>query len=126
MSKFRFKNGRIPSYVTISAFIRGTDFSGIQNAFYKWDRNYVPIEQGEWIAIDGKSILSTVNDSSTSFQNFVSLVSLLCTKKEYVLYSEKFESKTGNEINVVYSLLEFLDLRDVVFTLDAAHCPKKL
>ena len=34
VSKFGFKNGRVPSHVTISAFIRNTDFSSIQAAFH--------------------------------------------------------------------------------------------
>ena len=124
VSKFGFKNGRVPSHVTISAFSRNTDFAGIQAAFHKWACNSVSIEEGEWIAIDGKSIKSTVSEFSTEYQNFVSLVTLFLTKKEQVLCSEKFESNTTNEINAVYSLLEFLDLRDVVFTLDALHCQK--
>ena len=57
VSKFGFKNGRVPSHVTISAFIRNTDFSSIQAAFFKWACHSVHIEEGEWIAIDGKSIL---------------------------------------------------------------------
>jgi len=124
VSQFGFKNGRVPSHVTISAFIRNTDFSSIQAAFHKWARNFVCIEECEWIALDGKSIKSTVSESSTEYQNFVSSVSLFFTKKEQVLFSEKFESNTTNEINAVYSLLEFLDLRDVVFTLVAIHCQK--
>ena len=130
VSKFGFKNGRVPSHITISKCFyskhRNTDFSfsSIQAAFHKWARNFVCIEECEWIALDGKSIKSTVSESSTEYQNFVSSVSLFFTKKEQVLFSEKFESNTTNEINAVYSLLEFLDLRDVVFTLVAIHCQK--
>ena len=124
ISTFGFKNNKVPSYVSIRTFIKSSDFASIQSAFHKWTQDYVCIEAGEWIAIDGKSIRSTVSDSSSEFQNFVCLVSLFCSKREQVLQVQKFENKTGNEAQAVEDLLEILDLKDVVFTLDALHCKK--
>ena len=122
--KFGFKNNKVPSYVSIRTFIMLSDFSSLQSAFHKWAQHYVSVEAGEWIAIDGKSIRSTVSDSSNEFQNFVSLVSLFCSKREQILHVQKLENKTGNEAQTVEDLLEILDLKDVVFTLDALHCKK--
>jgi hypothetical protein len=102
-----------------------TDFASIQAAFHKWAQNYVSIQAGEWIAIDGKSIRSTVSDYSNKYQNFVSLVSLFCSKREQVLHVEKLENKKDSEGQTVEDLLEILDLKDVVFTMDALHCKKK-
>jgi len=124
IKKFGFKNQRVPSYVSIRTFILGANFSSIQKAFHKWSRNYVKIKSGEWIAIDGKSIRSTLSDYSTDYQNFVSLVSLFCSKREQILHVEKFENKKANEGQIVDYLLEILDLKDVIFTLDALHCKK--
>jgi hypothetical protein len=121
---FRFKNNKVPSHVSIRTFIMSADFASIQAAFHKWTQNYVCIEAGEWISIDGKSIRSTVSDYSNEYQNFVSLVSLFCSKREQVLHVQKLENKKGNEAQTVEYLLEFLDLKDVVFTLDALHCKK--
>jgi hypothetical protein len=42
-------------------------FLSIQSAFHKWTQSYVSIEAGEWIAIDGKSIRSTVSNYSDSY-----------------------------------------------------------
>ena len=84
----------------------------------------MPIQAGEWIAIDGKSIRSTVSDYSDSYQNFVSLVSLFCRKREQVLHVQRLENKKDYEGKIVEDLLEMLDLKDVVFTLDALHCKK--
>ena len=114
----------MPSYVSIRTFILSTDFSCIQSAFHKWTQSYVPIQAGEWIAIDGKSIRSTVSDYSDSYQNFVSLVSLFCRKREQVLHVQRLENKKDYEGQIVEDLLEMLDLKDVVFTLDALHCKK--
>jgi len=122
--KFVFKNNKVPSYVSIRAFILSVDFSSIQAAFHKWTSNYVQIQAGEWISIDGKSIRSTVSDYSNEYQNFVSLVSLFCSKREQVLHVEKLENKKANEGQIVEDLLEILDLKDVIFTLDALHCKK--
>lgn len=124
VAKFGFKNKRVPSHVSIRAFILSTDFVSIQKAFHKWTQNYVSIEAKEWISIDGKSIRSTVNDYSNEYQNFVSLVSLFCSKREYVLHVEKLENKKSNEGKIVEDLLEILDLKDVIFTMDALHCKK--
>jgi hypothetical protein len=124
IARFGFKNNKVPSYVSIRTFILSTDFSCIQSAFHKWTQSYVPIQAGEWIAIDGKSIRSTVSDYSDSYQNFVSLVSLFCRKREQVLHVQRLENKKDYEGQIVEDLLEMLDLKDVVFTLDALHCKK--
>jgi len=124
IEKFGFKNNKVPSHVSIRAFILDTDFVSIQKAFHQWAQGYVTIEEGEWISIDGKSIRSTVSDYSTEYQNFVSLVSLFCSKREQVLHVEKLENKKENEGKTVEDLLEILDLKGVVFTLDALHCKK--
>jgi hypothetical protein len=124
ITKFGFKNKKVPSYVSIRTFIMSTDFASIQNAFHKWTKQYVSIEEGEWIAIDGKSIRSTVTDYGNEYQNFVSLVSLFCIKKEQILRVEKFENKKDNEGKTVEELFDMLDLKDVIFTLDALHCKK--
>jgi len=124
ITKFGFKNNRVPSYVSIRTFILSTDFASIQKAFHEWTQGFVCIQHGEWISIDGKSICSTVSDFSNEFQNFVSLVSVFGSKCEQILHIEKFENKKGNEGQVVENLLEILGLKGVNLTLDALHCKK--
>ncbi|PID56007.1 MAG: hypothetical protein CR986_10540 [Ignavibacteriae bacterium] len=65
-----------------------------------------------------------MSDYETSYQNFVSLVSLFASRTEKVLYSEKMENKKVSEIKVVENLLDVLELKDVILTLDALHCKK--
>jgi hypothetical protein len=124
ITKFGFKNNKVPSYVSIRTFILLADFGSIQQAFHKWTQDYVSIEANEWISIDGKSIRSTVSDYSNEYQNFVSLVSLFCSRREQVLHVEKLENKKDNEAKTVEELLDMLDLKDVIFTMDALHCKK--
>ena len=124
IEQFGFKNNKVPSHVSIRTFILSTDFASIQKAFHKWTQDYVQIEEGEWISIDGKSIRSTVSDCSNEFQNFVSLVSLFSSRREQVLHVERLENKKDYEGKTVEELLGILDLRGVIFTLDALHCKK--
>lgn len=121
---FGFKSGKAPSHVTFRSFIQQSDFRSLQTAFYQWAKDYVDIEEGEWISIDGKCIRSTVSDPDNQYQNFVSLVSLFSRKREQVLYAEKLENKKGNESKTVEELLDILDLKGAILTLDALHCKK--
>lgn len=121
---FGFKNGKVPSHVSIRTFIIQTDFNSVQQAFHKWASHYVPIDKNEWVHVDGKSIRSTVSEYSSQYQNFVSLVSLFASKREQVLHIEKMENKQKSESKVVEELLNMLDLKGVILTLDALHCKK--
>ena len=83
------------------------------------------MEPREWVAIDGKSIKSTVDRENSDYQNFVTLVSVYSQQQGVVLASAAFEHKSSSELKVVQSLLEALHLQDIVVTLDALHCQKK-
>jgi len=71
-------------------------------------------------------IKGTVREPQTAYQNFVSLVSVYSSQLGVVLATQPFESKTTSELRVVQTLLQALQLEDVVFTMDALHCQKKL
>jgi phage tail sheath protein FI len=60
-----------------------------------------------------------------SYQNFTSIVSVFAQKRGQVLMAERFENKKKSEISVVRDMLEILDIKDAVITLDALHCKKK-
>lgn len=118
------KSKHMPSHVTIRQLVLSLDFSSLQASFHKWAKQYVAIAENEWVCIDGKAIKSTVSDSHNSYQNFVCLVSLFSQKQEQIILAEKFNSKEKSETAVVESLIESLDLKDVIFTMDALHCKK--
>lgn len=119
-----FVNGRTPSHVSIRSFVMSIDFESVHRAFHKWASSYVPIELGEWVSVDGKCIRSTVSDYGNQYQNFASLVSFFSHKREQVLGVGLLENKKGHEPQTVEALLEMLDLKDVIFTLDALYCKK--
>ena len=82
------------------------------------------MEPGEGIAIDGKSIKSTVDKGDADYHSFVNMVSVYSQRQGVVLATQVFESKSTSELNVLQQLLEALALQDVVVTLDALHCQK--
>lgn len=124
INQLKLKNSKIPSHVTIREIIMNVDFEFLNQAFSQWALGYVDIEKDDWLSIDGKSIKSTVENYSNSYQNFVSMVSVFSQKRGQVIKTATFENKKVGEASVVQALLEMLDLHDVVFTLDAMHCKK--
>ena len=123
---FTSKTQHLPSHVTFREIIKNIDFEEVLEIFHKWTQQYVTIERKEFLSIDGKSLNSTVTDYSDSYQNFVSMVSVFLHKRGQVIAMKQLENKKSSEIPTVQELIELLDLKDVVYTLDALHCQKKL
>lgn len=119
------KKRRLPSFDVIRQVLIGIDFEQFSKQFHAWAKQYINISKNEWVSIDGKAIGGTVTNSSTLDQNFVSLVSLYCSKKKLVLGNAQVSNSKESEIPVVQQLIEALNLQGVIFTLDALHCQKK-
>jgi hypothetical protein len=66
---------------------KGIDFTPVIHGFNEWMRQYLT---GERIAIDGKSITSTVRSSQETDQNFVSLVSCFSQPRQLILDIQVF------------------------------------
>ena len=91
----------------------------------KWAQQYVDLKEGDWLAVDGKVLNSTITDCNNSYQNFVTMVSVFAHKRGQVLHVAKMENKKESEIPTVRALLESLDIQGCVFSMDALHCQKK-
>jgi ribosomal protein L30E len=74
--------------------------------------------------MDGKAIGGTVKNPHNRHQQFTSLVSVFSSKQQQVLATGKVELGKKSEIATVKQLIEMLDLKGVVFSLDALHCQK--
>jgi hypothetical protein len=120
------KRKRLPSHVTVREVLKGINFDTVLTAFNDWAEQYVTLDEQEWMSMDGKALASTVTDYASSYQNFVSLVSVFSHKRGQVLRAAKLENQKRSEIPTVRELIEALDLTGVVFSLDALHCQKKL
>lgn len=119
------KRGRMPSDTTLRRMFQGVNFQQLTQQFNAWAAEQFELEEGEWVAVDGKSIKGTVQDSWETCQNFVSVVSVYSHRQRVILAQQSFENKVQSEIQVVEQLLAELNLTGVVVTMDALHCQKK-
>lgn len=111
---------KVPTHVTIRSILQQIDFDSFNQEFNLWAQQYVPMCKK-----DGKAIASTISNYNTSYQNFVSLVSIFSVQRGIVLRTEKIENQKESEIPVVQELIKALDVKGEVFTIDALHCQKK-
>lgn len=121
---FKPKNDRLPSFQTIARILENIDFDKLTDIFYRWASSRVIIKESEWCSLDGKAIGGTVNNPHNRRQQFTSLVSVFASRQKQVLATGKVESDKKSEIAIVKQLIEMLDLKGVVFSLDAMHCQK--
>lgn len=124
ISFFNQRKKRMPSYQTIGRVMSRIDFKELSNIFYNWSKNYVKINKGDYLSIDGKVIGGTVINPHNSLQEYVNLVSLFSHKRKQILALDKVEDKKS-EINAVKNLIKQLDLEGMTLTLDALHCQKE-
>jgi len=116
---------QVPSYVTIRDVMQRIDFDKLSKSFNRWAEQYVPMCKGDTKSVDGKAIGGTVSNCFSSYQNFTSLVSVFASQRGIVLSCSKNENKKSSEIPTVRQLIETLDVKGDIFTMDAIHCQKK-
>lgn len=116
---------RIPSYSTFRRVLQRVDFEPIVGLFNQWSQRFIQQIEPTWVAVDGKSIKSTLTDYSESYQKFVTTVSAFTHQTGVVLHLQVMDNKQTSEIEVVRQLIGVLAGQPIVFTLDALHCQKK-
>jgi hypothetical protein len=117
---------RLPSDSTFRRLFEGLNFEQLTQCFLEWAKVNGETQGQQWLAVDGKSITSTVTGHNQSYQNFVNVVSVYSHQQGVVVALKQFENNEHSEIKVVQQLLQTLNLTGVVFTFDALHCQKKL
>jgi hypothetical protein len=117
---------KFPSDSTFRRVIKTINFHPFMDLFNTWAAMTVEPSPGERLAIDGKSIRCTVSDYNESYQNFISMVSVYSHQRGMVLRTQTISNKLDSEIAIVEKLVQEFCGCEVVFTLDALHCQKKL
>lgn len=122
------KRAQMPSHVTIRTVMMALDFEALNTAFEAWVVTHVHQKSDLWIAVDAKSIRSTVVHYNSAYQDFICLVSAFTHKQGLVLAQKKYSNKKRSEVHatqeLIPQLIEALGLKNAVFTLDALHCKK--
>ena len=120
---FKLKH-KTPSYSPIRSVLNNINFVELTKIIYEWLLAEGLINPHDPISLDGKCIKSTVTDYNSSDQNFASIVTVFAHNSGIALLSEKFENKKQSEIEVVRNLIEKLNLKGMIITLDALHAKK--
>ena len=113
----------IPSHDTFGRVFAMLDPLAFEKCFMKWVAALAEATQGRLIAIDGKTLrrsLDTAHDKAA-----VHMVNAWCQANHMVLGQLATDAKS-NEITVIPKLLEMLDIKDAVVTIDAMGCQKKI
>ncbi len=111
----------LPSKNTIDRTMQVIDYDDLNQVLSK----VFELPKGSIIHLDGKAIRSTITLGQSSKQTFTSTVTAYANGKGVMAKSFVNGSK-DNEINTVQELIKILNLEDMVLTLDALHCQKKL
>jgi len=115
---------RLPSSSTFRHVLQWVDFVPFVALFNHCRQTFLPLTEETWVAADGKSIKSTLNNYSESYQNFVSTVSAFTHQRGVVLPLQVAENKQRSALEVVRQVIAALAGQLIVFTLDALHCQK--
>ena len=122
---YKLKHG-VPKHVSLRTFIQKLNFDELQNAFRLWSNQFVQYEHGDLFSIDGKGLNSTVKNCHDSDQNYKAMVSLFCEKTGIVADTELIETKKSHEGGAARAIIERLQGKGIIITMDALHCQKKL
>jgi len=110
----------IPSHDTFSRFFRFVDPAAFEKCFINWTQRISKVVGGV-IALDGK----TICNSGSGDERAIHLVSAFSVENDIVLGQLATEAKS-NEITAFPTLIQLLDLKEAIVTIDAAGCQKDI
>jgi len=117
-----YKHG-IPSHDVLGKLFARLSAKEFSNCFTNWVNSISDLAEGEVIAIDGKTIRNSNDD--TSSKSAIHLVSAYASENRICLGQEAVHEKS-NEITAIPKLLEILTIKGCIVTIDAMGCQKKI
>lgn len=121
-AKYTHLQGNVPSPDTIRRLLNCVNPELLQSMFQAAIQRLASTSSGSQIAIDGKSVKGTYASESNRILHSVSLYQTdlgLCLGQ---LTTTKEDGKEQGELQVIPQLLDMLDCRAKVFTIDAGGC----
>ncbi len=113
----------LPVHDTIARIISRLDPAQFQRSFIRWTQAVSERTDGEIIAIDGKALRSTGNWHQRLSP--IHRVSAFATANGVIMGQLKTENKS-NEITAIPKLIDLLDIKGCLVTLDAMGCQTKI
>lgn len=123
---FNLKWKKPPAYTTVRNIIQGIDPKEIEACFRAYTQSLADIDIAKTevgVAVDGKVLRGSFDYFED--KKAIQVLSFFETGQGLILAHETIDEKT-NEIPVFQRLIKELELENVVYTLDALHCQKKL
>ena len=108
----------IPVDDTIARVMRRLDTKAFQGCFIKWMQTVSTVTTGDIIPIDGKTLRRSHDGGNKSA---IHMLSAWSSANGMVLGQEKTAEKS-NEITAIPELLEVLDIKGCIVTIDAMGC----
>ena len=113
----------IPADDTIARIVRRLDPEQFRACFLTWVDGLVEKTDQDIVAIDGKTLRGSHDNNRE--QSPIHMVSAWSTENSVVLGQEKTEEKS-NEITAIPKLLNILDIKNCIVTIDAMGTQKKI
>ncbi len=117
-----FANG-VPSHDCIANVVSRLSPKGFQACFRSWTEAVSEITEGEVIAVDGKTARGSRDRKR--LRKALHMVSAWASANRLVLAQEATEEKS-NEITAIPKLLELLELKGCIVTIDAMGCQRDI
>lgn len=121
-AKGLFINGS-PTHDTIARIVSRLDPDSFRRCFIRWTQSICARTSGELVAIDGKTLRRSYNREDR--QSAIHMVSAFASQNSVVLGQIKTEEKS-NEITAIPALLELLDVKGCLVSIDAMGCQKNI
>ncbi len=125
-SKYIDLSHGVPSGETIRRLLNLVKPELVQNVFRSVNERLSATSTDQQIAIDGKSVRGFYDSTSNRIMHSVSLYQTELGISLGQLTTVKEDGKEQGELQVIPQLLEMLDCRDKVFTIDAGGCYKAI
>jgi predicted transposase YbfD/YdcC len=118
--RLKLENG-IASHDTFQRVFQLISPEELEKSFLSWVRSIAQKTKGEIVSIDGK----TIRGSRDVEKSAIHMVSAWANANQMVLAQVKTEEKS-NEITAIPTLLDLLELKDCIVTIDAMGCQKDI
>lgn len=118
--EMHFEKG-IPSHDTFQRIFELLDPTEFEKRFVRWVRAICKLNKNEFVNIDGK----TVRGSRNADNSAIHIVSAWANQNRLVLGQRKVADKS-NEITAIPELLDLLNVKGCIITIDAMGCQKLL
>jgi predicted transposase YbfD/YdcC len=123
LKKFLDLPNGIPSHDTLGRVFALLDGERFIRCFLGWVRTVHRVTAGEIVAVDGKTARASLDRAKG--QNPLHVVSAWASANRVVLGEVMVDAKS-NEITAIPRLLEMLELRGAIVTIDAMGCQKEI